>query len=58
MIVDNDAANIRVDGDAIHLVELLYAAVAIGHGFSKLIVWGGQAILDRIEDRPWLVKSH
>lgn len=30
----------------------------MGHGFSKVIVWGGQAMLDRIEDRPWLVKSH
>ena len=41
-----------------HLVELLRAAGLLAHGFSQVIVWSGQASLDRIEDRNLLVKSH
>lgn len=57
MIVGIDASNIRVGGGVTHLVELLRAAEPLAHGFSKVIVWAGQATLRRIEDRPWLVKS-
>jgi glycosyltransferase involved in cell wall biosynthesis len=53
-----DASNIRVGGGVTHLVELLHAADPVAHGFSQVIVWSGQATLGRIEDRPWLVKSH
>lgn len=58
MIVGIDAANIRAGGGITHLVELLRAANPAEHGFSQVIVWSGQATLDRIEDRSWLVKSH
>jgi glycosyltransferase involved in cell wall biosynthesis len=58
LIVGIDASNIRAGGGVTHLVELLRAANPIEHGFSQVIVWSGQATLSRIEDRPWLVKSH
>lgn len=58
MIVGIDASNIRAGGGVTHLVELLRAAQPQAHGFSRVVVWGGQASLARIEERPWLVKSH
>jgi len=58
MIIGIDASNIRAGGGITHLVELLRAADPHTHGFSQVIVWGGQATLDRIEDRPWLVKPY
>jgi glycosyltransferase involved in cell wall biosynthesis len=53
-----DASNLRAGGGITHLVELLKAADPAMQGFSKVIVWSGSATLFRIEDRPWLVKSH
>jgi glycosyltransferase involved in cell wall biosynthesis len=57
-IIGIDASNIRSGGGVTHLIELLRAAKPSTHGFSKVIVWGGQNTLSRIEERPWLVKSH
>jgi glycosyltransferase involved in cell wall biosynthesis len=53
-----DASNIRAGGGVTHLLELLRAVNPLKHGFSQVIVWSGKATLDRLEDRPWLVKSH
>jgi len=58
MIVGIDASNIRAGGGVTHLLELLRAADPLVHEFSQVIVWSGKATLSRIEDRPWLVKSH
>ncbi len=58
IILGIDASNIRGGGGVTHLVELLRAADPLTHGFFKVIVWSGQATLRKIEDRPWLVKSH
>lgn len=58
MIVCIDASNIRAGGGVTHLVELLRAANPEAHGFSQVIVWSGLKTLERINDRPWLVKSH
>lgn len=58
MILGIDACHIRGGGGSVtHLVELLRVADPLAHGFSQVIVWGDQAILDRIEHRPWLLKS-
>jgi len=57
MILGVDASNIRAGGGVTHLVELLRAADPLKNGFSKVLVWSGQATLSRIEDRSWLVKS-
>ncbi len=58
MILGIDASNIRGGGTVNHLVELLRAADPPAHCFSRVIVWSGLATLNRIEDRPWLIKSH
>src|SRR6266516_4027540 len=52
-----DASNLRAGGGITHLVELLRVADPLRYGFSHVIVWSGQAVLDRLEDRLWLVKS-
>ena len=58
MILGIDAANIRAGGGISYLAGLLRAADPSEHGVSPVVVWGGQATLKEIEDRPWLVKSH
>jgi len=58
LILGIDASNIRAGGGVTHLVELLRAAAPPLHGFLQVFVWSGKATLDRIEDRPWLVKNH
>jgi glycosyltransferase involved in cell wall biosynthesis len=58
VIVSIDASNIRAGGGVTHLVEVLRAAAPEAVGFSKVIVWAGRSTLERIEDRPWLVKVH
>src|SRR5262249_8509526 len=56
MRVGIDASNIRATGGVTHLIELLRAANPPEHGCQEVIVWGGTAVLRRIEDRPWLRK--
>jgi glycosyltransferase involved in cell wall biosynthesis len=58
MIIGIDASNIRRGGGVTHLVEVLRAANPPALGISQVIVWSGQATLDEVPDRPWLVKSH
>lgn len=58
MILGIDASNIRGGGGVTHLVELLRAANPLVSEFTQVIVWGGTQTLGRIEDRPWLIKSH
>lgn len=58
MILGIDASNIRGGGGITYLSGLLAAADPIAHGFSQIVVWSGQATLNHIEDRPWLVKNH
>src|SRR3990172_9480943 len=58
MRVGIDASNLRAGGGVTHLVELLRAADPHAHGFEQVIVWGGAAMLSKIEDRDWLCKVH
>jgi glycosyltransferase involved in cell wall biosynthesis len=51
-----DAANLRRGGGVTHLVEFLSAADPERHGFGQIVVWSGDATLDRLPDRPWLRK--
>ena len=53
-----DASNLRRGGGVTHLVELLRAADPPAHGFSQVTLWSGREMLRRVDDRPWLVKSH
>jgi glycosyltransferase involved in cell wall biosynthesis len=57
MRVGIDASNLRGGGGITHLVELLGVADPRDHGFSEILIWGGRATLERIADRPWLIKS-
>ena len=57
MILGIDAASIRAGGGLTHLTGLLRVADPPAFGFEKVIVWGGEATLRAIEERPWLVKS-
>lgn len=53
-----DASNLRAGGGVTHLAELLRAANPQTYGVKQVIVWGGTAILGRLEERPWLRKIH
>ena len=56
MILGIDAFNIRAGGGVTHLVELLRAAEPRAHDFRQVVIWAGQATLDKIDDRDWLRK--
>ncbi|WP_061235511.1 glycosyltransferase family 4 protein [Leptospira weilii] len=58
MILGIDASNIYSGGGVAHLAELLRAADPTHFGFEKVIVWGGEKILNKLEDRNWLKKTH
>lgn len=58
MILGIDASNIRAGGGVTHLTELLRVAQPQDFGFERIIVWSGKSTLLRIDDRPWLTKSH
>ena len=49
-----DASNIGVAGGATHLVEILRHLDPSNHNIGRVLVWGGQGLLDRIESREWL----
>lgn len=56
MILGIDASNIYSGGGVAHLVEVLRAADPTYYGFEKVIVWGGEKILNKLENRNWLKK--
>lgn len=58
MILGVDASNLRYGGGITHLREMLAVADPIAHGFSRVVLWGGRATLDRLPSRPWLVRVH
>ena len=52
-----DATNIRVGGGVTHLIEFLRAAHPEEHGIARIVIWGGTATMQLIEERPWLFKN-
>ena len=58
MRVGIDASNLRQGGGVTHLVQLLGAAEPAGAGVERVVVWGGRQILDRLPQRPWLVREN
>lgn len=56
MRVGIDASNLRSGGTTTHLIEVLRAVHPGDHGISEVIVWGGSAVLNRVEEREWLRK--
>lgn len=57
-IVGIDATNLRRGGGVTHLVELLRAAQTFAYGIDRVVVWGGQATLNALDDQPWLDKCN
>lgn len=53
-----DAANLRRGGGVTHLVELLRVARPEVHGIGRVVIWGGEATLNAVDDRPWLDKRN
>jgi glycosyltransferase involved in cell wall biosynthesis len=56
LVLGIDATNLRRGGGVTHLVEFLGAADPAPLGVSQIVVWSGNATLDRLPDRPWLRK--
>jgi glycosyltransferase involved in cell wall biosynthesis len=57
-IVGIDASNIRDGGGLTHLIELLGATQSQPHGIERIVVWGGRVTLNRLQDKPWLIKHN
>ena len=55
-VVGIDATNLRGGGGITHIVELLNAAELTNHGITKVIIWGGKPMLDKLPERAWLDK--
>jgi glycosyltransferase involved in cell wall biosynthesis len=49
-----DGSNLRAGGGVTHLAELLRAADPPAQGIGRVTLWGGTALLDRIQPAPWL----
>jgi len=56
MILGIDAFNISSGGGLTHLTEFLKVAEPENYGFEKVVVWGAKDLLEKIEDRRWLIK--
>jgi glycosyltransferase involved in cell wall biosynthesis len=53
-----DGSNLRHGGGVTHLVELLRAARPHQYGIEEIVVWGGEKLLSRLPQRPWLRAIH
>jgi glycosyltransferase involved in cell wall biosynthesis len=53
-----DATNLLRGGGVTHLVELLRSAQPNDFGINRVVIWGGQATLNALDDRPWLDKRN
>ena len=50
-----DASNLRSGGGVTHLIELIGAGNPKKNGISRVIIWGGDCTLAKIEPHPWLI---
>lgn len=55
-VIGIDASNIRGGGGITHLIEILRAAQPELHGIERIVVWGSNRTLSKLEDSPWLNK--
>jgi glycosyltransferase involved in cell wall biosynthesis len=53
-----DASNLRGGGGVTHLAALLSHVDIADSEVERVIVWGPSAVLGRLDERPWLVKSN
>jgi glycosyltransferase involved in cell wall biosynthesis len=56
LIIGIDATNLRSGGGVTHIVELLSAAELTNHGITKVIIWGGKSMLEKLPEHAWLDK--
>jgi len=54
MRIGIDASNLRSGGSLTHIGELLAAAEPERYGITRVVVWGGSEVLDRLPSRDWL----
>ena len=54
MHIGIDASNIRRGGGITHLASLLSYAEPAREGFERMTLWGTDALLAKIPERPWL----
>jgi glycosyltransferase involved in cell wall biosynthesis len=53
-----DASNLRGGGGVTHLAALLSHADVADAGVDRVVVWGSRAVLQRLANPSWLVKSN
>lgn len=58
LTVGIDASNLRQGGGITHLVELLRATEPSYLGIKRIIIWGGQATLNALDEYSWLDKRN
>ena len=58
MRIGIDASNLRGGGGVTHLTALLSHVNVTDTGVERVVVWGPDAVLRRLSDRPWLIKSN
>ena len=51
-----DATNIKRGGGVTHLTHILNYFTPDRHGIDRIILWGVEPLLSRIDNQPWLVK--
>ncbi|MDB9933938.1 glycosyltransferase family 4 protein [Candidatus Thioglobus sp.] len=56
LIIGIDATNLRSGGGVTHIVELVSAAELANHGITKVIIWGGKPMLEKLPEHTWLDK--
>ena len=52
-----DAFNIRAGGGITQLIELIKVAEPEKFEIDTIYLWGLESVLDKIEDKPWLIKK-
>jgi glycosyltransferase involved in cell wall biosynthesis len=58
LTVGIDASNLHKGGGVTHLVELLRATEPSSLGIKRIVVWGGRATLDSLDEYSWLDKRN
>lgn len=57
-VVGIDATNLRRGGGVTHLVELLRFIRPVDNEIERVVVWGGRATLDALDNHSWLDKRN
>jgi glycosyltransferase involved in cell wall biosynthesis len=58
VIIGIDACRIRSGGGVAHLVGIFKEGDPLKHGINKIHIWSYKQLLDKLPDKPWLVKHN